>query len=52
MVFTYFAPFTGYAYYMFEVIFKGPVLKNFIRQVAIIECHDVPKKLWILRNVS
>ena len=27
---------------------KGPVLKSFIRQVAIIEDHDVPRKFGIL----
>ena len=27
---------------------KGPVLKSFKRQVAIIEDHDVPRKFWIL----
>ena len=27
---------------------KGPVLKSFMRQVAIIEDHDVPRKFWIL----
>ena len=27
---------------------KGPVLKSFMRQVAIIEAHGVPWKFWIL----
>ena len=27
--------------------FKGPVLKSFIRQVAIIEAHGVLWKFWI-----
>ena len=27
---------------------KGPVLKSFMRQVAIIEYYDVPRKFWIL----
>ena len=28
--------------------FKGPVLRSFMRQVAIIEDHDVPRKFKIL----
>ena len=27
---------------------KGPVLKSFMRQVVIIEDHDLPRKFWIL----
>ena len=27
---------------------KGPVFKSFMRQVAIIEDNDVPRKFWIL----
>ena len=27
---------------------KGPVLKSFMRQFAIIEAHEVPWKFWIL----
>ena len=31
---------------------KGPVLKSFMRQVAIIKDYDVPRKFWIFFNVS
>ena len=31
-----------------EHLLKGPVLESFMRQVAIIEDRDVPKKFWIL----
>ena len=34
--------------YMHSLSIKGPVLKSFMTQVAIIEDHDVPRKFWIL----
>ena len=42
----------GKVVFLFEYIYKGPVLKSFMRQVAIIEDHDFPWKFWILSNVS
>ena len=31
---------------------KGPVLKSFMRQIAIIKNFEVPRKFLILSNVS
>ena len=39
---------TRWSHIVVRRILKGPVFKSVMRQVAIIEDHDVPRKFWIL----